>query len=214
MGPRLRRLLAELGRFLSVGVLATVVAVVLFNLLVHGFGMLPELMGEQPIPAYVLANTVGMVVSYRGSRGWAFRHRPPVQADGGLLAYAVINLATMVLPVLCLWFSREVLHLADPVSDNLAANVIGGVLGTLARFALFRTFVFRHPGSASPWHTLRTRTARLTARRGVPVVPVVPVAPVLPTAPLAPVTPLAERAPTSRSSDDPAARRGHGAAAG
>ncbi len=37
------------------------------------------------------------------------------------------------------------LGLDDPISDNLAANVIGLVLGLVARFYLFRTFVFHRP---------------------------------------------------------------------
>ena len=40
---------------------------------------------------------------------------------------------------------RDVLGLDDPLSDNIAANLIGLVLGLTARFALFRTFVFKRP---------------------------------------------------------------------
>ena len=49
----------------------------------------------------------------------------------------------------CLWISRHVLGLDDPLSDNLAANVIGLGLGTVARFLLIRTWVFRHPQAVS-----------------------------------------------------------------
>ena len=50
----------------------------LFNLLVHGFNTGHHaLLADQPILAFVLANTVGMGVSYYGSRHWAFRDRPP-----------------------------------------------------------------------------------------------------------------------------------------
>ena len=38
MGERWQRFSAEVGRFLAVGLLATIVALVLFNFLVHGFG--------------------------------------------------------------------------------------------------------------------------------------------------------------------------------
>ena len=40
-----------------------------------------------------------------------------------------INLATMLIPMACLWISRNVLGLDDPLSDNLSANVIGLALG-------------------------------------------------------------------------------------
>lgn len=146
MGSRWQRLLAEVSKFLAVGGVATLVALVLFNFLVHGFSRsYRPLMADHAIAAYVVANTVGMLVSYHGTRSWAFRNRPPVHADGGRTAYVVINLVTMALPVGCLWFSRHVLGLADPVSDNLSANVIGLALGTASRFYLYRTWVFRHP---------------------------------------------------------------------
>lgn len=146
MSSRWQRLLAEVGRFLAVGGLATIVALILFNMLVHGFNTDERaVLDQQPILAYVLANTVGMLISYRGSRSYAFRDRPPRHADGGRSAFVLINVATMTLPVGCLAISRGVLGLDDPVSDNIAANVIGLVLGVGARFYLFRTFVFKRP---------------------------------------------------------------------
>jgi putative flippase GtrA len=146
MGSRWQRFLAEVGRFLAVGGLATIVALILFNWLVHGYTTGREaLLHDHVILAYVLANTVGMAISYRGSRSWAFRDRPPRQADGGRLAFLVINVVTMGLPIGCLWVSRDVLGLDDPISDNIAANVIGLAMGLVARFYLFRRFVFRRP---------------------------------------------------------------------
>ena len=60
----------------------------LFNFLVHGFSTAYRpLMADHPIAAFVVANTVGMIVSYRGTRSWAFRNREPVHADGGRTAY-------------------------------------------------------------------------------------------------------------------------------
>lgn len=146
MSSRWQRVLTEAGRFLAVGGLATIVALLLFNVLVHGLVPgLPALLADQPVAAYVAANSVGMIVSYHGSRNWAFRDRPSTHADGGLTAFVAINLVTMLIPIACLTLSRDVLGLSDPVSDNVAANVIGLVLGLAARFYLFRTFVFRRP---------------------------------------------------------------------
>ncbi|MGF9755709.1 GtrA family protein [Microvirga sp. 0TCS3.31] len=155
--------LAELGRFLTVGGVATIVAFVLFNALVHGFstGDNHALLSDRPILAYVLANSVGMVISYRGARSWAFRDRPPRQADGGRSAYVLINLVTMSLPIACLVVSRDVLGLDDPLSDNISANVIGLVLGLGARFYLFRRFVFRRP--VTPGNHLAPRSELVDA---------------------------------------------------
>lgn len=137
-----RRFGLEASRFLAVGLVATVVALILFNWLVHGFGPLRGAwLNDDPEVAYVLANAVGMVISFRGTKVWAFRDRRTRHADGGLVAFVVINLATMLIPITCLSLSRG-LGLDDPVSDNVSANVIGLALGNAARFFLFRTFVF------------------------------------------------------------------------
>jgi len=150
MGRRLNRLSAEIAKFLAVGGVATAVALVIFNGLVHGyFGNPGGPMKDQPLVAFVIANTVGMVVSYRGSRSWAFRHREAVGPADGRLAYFVINTLSMVIPLACLTFSRYVLDRSDPVADNIAANVVGLGLGTAARFWAIRQFIFLHPHEAA-----------------------------------------------------------------
>jgi putative flippase GtrA len=145
MGLRLQRLLSEGAKFLTVGGVATLVAFVLFNGLVHGYLGGPGPMHDDPLVAFVIANTVGMVVSYRGSRSWAFRDRSAVGVAGGRLSFFVINIVSMVIPLACLSFTRYVLGLTDPVADNMAANVVGLGLGTLARFWAIQRFIFLSP---------------------------------------------------------------------
>ena len=164
MDQRWRRRFDEVARFLAVGGVATLVALFLFNLLVHGnWAVSRPPLREHAVLAYVLANSFGMVISYRGSRHWAFKHRETTYADGGRTAYILINLATMSLPVGCLWFSRNVLHLDDPWADNLSANLIGLSLGMVARFYLFRTVVFSQPRAALP-AVVRTPPSPATPR--------------------------------------------------
>ncbi len=145
MGQRGQRLVSEGAKFLAVGGVATLVALVIFNVLVHGYRGSAGLMHDNPLMAFVVANTVGMVVSYRGSRSWAFRHREAVGPAGGRIAFFAINIVTMSIPLLCLAVSRYGLHLDDPVSDNVSANVVGLALGTTARFWAIRQLIFRHP---------------------------------------------------------------------
>ncbi|QWZ06796.1 GtrA family protein [Nocardioides panacis] len=145
MGLRWQRFLSEGAKFLTVGGVATVVSFVIFNGLVHGYVGGPGAMHEQPLWAFVIANTVGMVVSYRGSRSWAFRNRSAVGVAGGRLAFFVINIVSMVIPLGCLSFTRYVLGLTDPFADNISANVVGLSLGTLARFWAIRRFIFLSP---------------------------------------------------------------------
>jgi putative flippase GtrA len=145
MGRRTARLLGEAAKFLTVGGLATLVSFVIFNGLVHGYLGGPGPMHEDPLVAFVLANTVGMLVSYRGSRSWAFRNRAAVGLAGGRVRFFVINIVSMVIPLACLSISRYLLGLTDPVADNISANVVGLGLGTLARFWALRRFIFLSP---------------------------------------------------------------------
>jgi putative flippase GtrA len=148
VGHRFQRFAGEVAKFLTVGGVATFVALLIFNGLVHGYLGGPGPMHEQPLAAFVIANSVGMLVSYRGSRSWAFRHREAVGPAGGRLAFFAINVASMVIPLGCLAFSRYVLHRSDPVADNVAANVVGLALGTTARFWAIRELIFLHPHEA------------------------------------------------------------------
>ena len=89
MGHRWQRFLSEGAKFLTVGGLATLVSFLIFNGLVHGYVEGPGPMHDQPLVAFVLANLLGMVVSYRGSRSWAFRNREAVGVAGGRVAFLV-----------------------------------------------------------------------------------------------------------------------------
>ncbi len=148
MGRRWQHFLAEVTKFLTVGGVATLISFVIFNATVHGYFGGPGPLNQQPLLAFVLANTIGMFVSYRGSRSWAFRNRETVGAAGGRLAFYVINVASMAIPLGCLALSRYVLGLDDPFSDNIAANVVGLGLGAAARFWAFRRFIFLSPHRA------------------------------------------------------------------
>ena len=146
LGRLLRtRLFGEVIRFMMVGGIATAAAFVLFNGLVHGFFFGAGPMNGQPIPAYVIANTVGMLISYDLSRRWTFRHRVSDHPDGGFTAYVVINAVTMLLPIACLYVTRNMFGWDSAIADNVSANVVGVLLGQVARFFLFRKFVFGRP---------------------------------------------------------------------
>jgi putative flippase GtrA len=153
---RLRSLSGEVARFSAVNVGATVVAVFLFNAIVHGLkGWFGGPLNDHPITAYLLANTVGMLVSYYGSRHYAFRHRHAAGPGAGLARYVAINLASFVIPVTCLWLTRHVLHWDSIYADNVSGNVVGALLGNVFRFWAFRRFVFPSlpTGPRSFWET-------------------------------------------------------------
>ncbi|GAA4746503.1 hypothetical protein GCM10023350_34040 [Nocardioides endophyticus] len=132
----------EIVRFLAVGGLATAVSLLGFNALVHGtpIGVAP--MHDQPIAAYVLVNVLAGVVAYAGIRMWAFSQRQAGDPVEGLVRFFAIGAGTMVIPVLCLVASRYALGQTSVWADNISANVIGLGLSTVARFWLFRRYVF------------------------------------------------------------------------
>lgn len=148
MGDRWQRLLHEVGKFAVTGIVASLVAFVLFNWFVHwSFGMHEPLLADHAVTGFLLANTASAFLSYRLARSWAFRHRQPVGVAAGRVSYFAISFGSMVIPTACLWVSRSLLGNDSALADNLAANVIGLFLGFLARFWAFRVFVFVHPQS-------------------------------------------------------------------
>jgi putative flippase GtrA len=59
-----------------------------------------------------------------------------------LALFVLFNVIGMAIAVACLWFSHYVLDLRSPLADNVSANGVGLVLGTVFRFWTYRTFVF------------------------------------------------------------------------
>jgi putative flippase GtrA len=145
MGARLRRITGEAARFSAVNVVATAVAIVLFNLMVHGVAGVatPGPLNGWPVTSWFLANCVGMVISFYGSSRYAFRHRHAAGTAGGVLRYVAVNLASFLIPMACLWITRNVLGWDSAIADNISANVVGAFLGMLFRFWGFRRFVFK-----------------------------------------------------------------------
>lgn len=139
-----RRVGGEAAKFTMVNIVATAVALVGFNFLVHGAkGLFAGPLHSYPLTAYVLANSLGMVISFLGSRHVVFRDRRPIGPGGGVVVFAMINLSSFAIPMFCLWFSRNVLENNSIWMDNLSGNLIGGTMATLFRFWAFRRFAFK-----------------------------------------------------------------------
>jgi putative flippase GtrA len=132
----------EFSAFLVVGVVATAVSASLYNLFAHTGALGEAAVTQQPMVAFMLANVVGMVVSFAGTRWWVFRDRHASGPAGGLLGFVVINVLSWAVPLASLTFSRYVLGLSSALADNLAVNVIGLGLGTVFRFWALRSSTF------------------------------------------------------------------------
>ncbi|RYV49828.1 GtrA family protein [Pengzhenrongella frigida] len=136
-GARIR--LGEIARFWSVGFTAGVIDLSSFNLLRYGPG---ELLGDSPLTAKVVSVGLSTVVAWLGSRYWTFADRRTDDRRRELVTFTLVNAGGLAVAVSCLAFSHYVLNLTSPVADNISANVIGLILGTIFRYTFYRRVVF------------------------------------------------------------------------
>lgn len=136
----MRRGVAELARFGTVGAFAYVIDVGTFNLLVHAGGGGP--LAHKPLTAKVIAALLATLFAYVANRQWTWRYRARrgfVREYGLFLAFNIVALGITIVP---LAVSRYVLGLDGALADNIAANIIGVALGTAFRFWSYRRWVF------------------------------------------------------------------------
>ncbi|WP_308281661.1 GtrA family protein [Cellulomonas sp. PS-H5] len=168
-GVPLRERAAELFRFGSVGTVAFVVDMGVYNLLRFGpVGVLHE----KPLTARVVAVALATLVSWLGSRHWTFAGQRTHRGGRELLLFAVINVLGIGITVGTLAFSHYVLGYAGPFADNVA-NVVGIVLGTVVRYVGYKTFVFTGTATiptalAEVGHRARERGLAPDVRDAVP----------------------------------------------
>ncbi|NNU28121.1 GtrA family protein [Isoptericola sp. JC619] len=133
----------ELLRFGTVGGLAFVVDLALFNLMLHG----PvDVLADKPVTVRVIAAAVATLVSWIGNRYWTFAARRTRRRVRELVEYAAVNVGGVAISAGCLAFSRYVLGLDSALADNVAANGVGLVLSMIFRYVMYRTVVFRGEG--------------------------------------------------------------------
>lgn len=104
----------------------------------------PEQVHEGPIVAKVISTLVAIAANWIGNRYWTFG--PHRRSDSALeaLEFLAVSLAGMGVGLLCLWISHYVLGFDSLLADNISSNVVGLLLGSLLRFALYRHWVY-HP---------------------------------------------------------------------
>lgn len=171
MSIRWRGLAGEFSRSATIGTIASIAAFILFNWLVHWSPGYTAPLNEHAITGFVIANTLSILLTYQLSRWWAFRHREPVGFAGGVVTFYVISVASLIIPVMCLWISRNVLDYETALADNIAANVVGLFLGFVARFFAFRTFVFQKKTDRHEDQDGELPQPDLSARTATPTTP-------------------------------------------
>lgn len=134
-------IVAQALRFGAVGGVGLVVNVVVFNLL-RTTVLAPERLAHGPLVATVVATACAIALNWVGNRFWAFSEGPrrPAAREGA--EFLVVSVAAMAIPLGCLAVSRYVLGFTSLAADNVANNVVGLLIGTAFRFALYRWWVF------------------------------------------------------------------------
>jgi putative flippase GtrA len=137
---RIGHLLHEVAKFGVVGAIAYVVDVGSFSLLRH------HGLADKPITAKIVSTVLATAVAYLGNRFWTFRHRDRVGGAREYLMFFLLNVGGLGIAVGCLWVSHYVLGFTSLLADNISANGVGLVLGTLFRFWAYRRWVFPESG--------------------------------------------------------------------
>ena len=136
---RVRGLFSELAKFGTVGLISFIVDIAIFNAVLH--------LIDKPLTAKIISTVFSATNAFLLNRAWSFKHREltSVRREYGL--FFVLNVVGLAIALLCLAVSHYVLGFESRLADNIAANGVGLVLGTLFRFWSYRRFVW---AAASP----------------------------------------------------------------
>ncbi len=131
------------GAFLIVGGIGFLVDAGTYNALVFWGGEGP--MNDLPLQAKITAIATATVVTYFGNKWWTFSHKPTNNPLREYTLYALFNVVAIGLQLGCLGFSRYILELATPMSDNVSGTLIGQIVAVVFRYWAYDKFVFTGP---------------------------------------------------------------------
>lgn len=126
--------------FLVVGGIGFLVDAGTYNLLVFWGGEGP--LFDAPLQAKIIAIAVATVVTYFGNKWWTFSHKKTDNPLREYVLYALFNVVAIGLQLGCLGFSRYVLDLSSPLSDNISGTLIGQIVAVVFRYWAYDKFVF------------------------------------------------------------------------
>ena len=143
---RFGHLVQELGKFGTVGFVAFLVDLALFNLFTGAGGM-------EVLLAKTLSTVIAATIAFIGNRFWTWRHRERSGLHREYLLYFFFNAVGLGIGLACLGISHYGLGAIWPdvfqtqLADNIAAQIVGTAFGTLFRFWSYRRFVFIAPAA-------------------------------------------------------------------
>ena len=149
-GALINKVRAEFGKFGIIGGVGYLIDIATFNGLQYHGGEGP--LHDRPLTAKVLSTAIATTWTYFGNRHWTFKHRARTSFRREYVLFFALNGIGMIIAVSCLWISHYALGLDSPLADNISANVVGLVIGTLFRFWSYRKWVFLEHPELPPEH--------------------------------------------------------------
>ena len=134
------RMRKELGKFGVIGLVAYIIDLTIFNVLRFAGGEGP--LYDKPLTAKVVSVLAATTFAYFGNRHWTFKDRSRSSFRRQYTLFFVFNAVGMIISLYCLWVSHYLLGFESALADNISANVIGLVLGTIFRFWGYHNWVF------------------------------------------------------------------------
>jgi putative flippase GtrA len=129
-----RIVLRELSAFGAVGAVCFVIDLGLFQALYAHVGL-------GAVTSKLVSTVVSMTVAYFGHRYWSFAHRARTGLKREYTLFFVVNGLTLLLGLVLVAVVRYPLGQDSALALQIA-NVASTAIGTLIRFAAYRTWVF------------------------------------------------------------------------
>ena len=138
-------LLSYFLKFGVVGLIGVGIDVGIFNLLRLADG--PDAWWiTGALGAKFVSTSVAIVFNWLGNRYWTFRKVRHKHVLREFVEFVAASLIGLGVTLACLGISHYWLGLTTLLEDNISANIVGLVLGTLVRFVLYRFWVW-NPGN-------------------------------------------------------------------
>ena len=131
-----RRVFGEVAKFGTVGAVAFVVDVGLFNVL------RATILSDSPLTAKGISVIAATAFAFLANRNWTYRDRARTGYRRETLLFLATNAVALLIAWICLATSHYLLGLDSQLADNISGNIIGVGLGTLFRFWAYRSWVF------------------------------------------------------------------------
>jgi putative flippase GtrA len=137
---RLIALIHEVSKFGTVGGVAFLIDLALYNVLLQA--------GSETLIAKTISTVIATTVAFFGNRFWTWRHREHHNMARQYTMFFLLNAVGLGIGLACLAISHYALGqiwpaLRSPLADNISGVLIGTALGTLFRFWSYRRYVFR-----------------------------------------------------------------------